>query len=115
MSNTYRGTGHRRTYVNATSSIIPSGTIVEMTDEIGIAVADIPALGEGEVDVSGVHEIAANNTATWDQGDTLYWDDSPGELVTSSSDNVPAGVADRAKLNPAATAYVLLNGRPGPG
>lgn len=113
--NTYRGTGHRRTYVNATSSVIPSNTVVEMTDEIGIVVADIPALGDGEAEVSGLHELPANSSATWDQGDTLYWDDSPGELVATSSTNVPAGVANTAKLSGQTTHVVLLNGRPGQG
>lgn len=110
---TYRGSGHRRTYENSGSTTLTSGTVVEMTDEIGIVVADIAAGESGQVEVSGVHALAANSDATWEQGDTLYWDDSPGELVATPSNNVPAGVANTAKEAAETTADVLLNGRPG--
>jgi len=113
--NTYRGSGHRRPYTNPLSTTISSGAVVEMVDEIGIAIADILAGEEGDLAVSGVHELDALTAGTWSAGDTLYWDDSPGELVSNASNNVPAGVADADKAADETTARVLLNGRPGPG
>jgi len=116
MSNTYRGSGHRRPYTNATSTAIESGDVVDMVDDMGIALTDIAATGDdgdsGELEVSGVHELAAGSSATWSIGDTLYWTGSA--LTATASGSVQIGIAHTAKLNGQTTNQVLLNGRCGP-
>lgn len=111
---TYRGTGHRRTYANETSTDIAAGDVVDMVDDMGIAVDTITALtGVGAVEVSGVHELAAGSSLTWSQGDILYWTGSALTNVASGSTQI--GYAHTAKLNSETTNQVLLNGRPGQG
>lgn len=115
--NTYRGTGHRRSYTNATSTAIESGDVVVMGVEIGIAVTDIAATGDtgdtGEVEVSGLHELAAETADEWDQGAQLYWNGTA--LTDTASGNDLAGIANTAKVADEVLHTVLLNGRPGQG
>jgi predicted RecA/RadA family phage recombinase len=104
----FLGEGHRIDYVNA-GSAISSGDVVEMTNCIGIAVADIAAsTGIGAVQMEGVFELATNTGEAWTIGQDIYWDADNDELTSTASSHTPAGMAVELVASTTATEKVLL-------
>lgn len=89
---------------------VASGAVVVMGKRIGIALADIPALGTGSVSVTGVwnqNKLASDVVA---QGDELYWDDVNDRLTKTAGTNVLAGYATTAAGAGVTTVNVKING-----
>lgn len=91
------------------SAAVSSGDVVQMKDMIGVAVADIAASAQGVVEVARVHELAADATTAFSQGDQLYWSLLRSKLYREPGAlRIPAGIAASAKALSTATAEVLL-------
>tara|TARA_Y100000310_G_scaffold196868_1_gene196950 strand:- start:2920 stop:3261 length:342 start_codon:yes stop_codon:yes gene_type:complete len=112
--NTFKYRGKRLPYTAGTGGAT-AGDVVAFDSKIGIVVADIAASGTGEVEVEGVHSLAAlNGTGSANafvQGDDLYWDTSESELTNVASSNVgPVGYAAEAKAAATTTVNIKLTG-----
>ena len=114
---TYKKPGHVRPYTAGSAIAVdevvgPIGT----SELFGVAVNPIANGEEGELSISGEHELAADSTDIWADGDTLYWDVADSNLTDDADGgtNKAIGEAVGAKAASATMARVLLNGRPGP-
>lgn len=76
-------------YVNATGADIASGDAVPVGGTIGVAIADIPAGGSGELASEGVFELPKTAGAAIDAGTAPIFDASAKAFV-------PAGTATAA-------------------
>lgn len=108
MSTTFIQEPNRIPYTNAGTTTITSGSGVAFGSILGVAVADIAASAAGVLEISGVHQLAKASGAIT-AGAQLYWDSDPGDLTTSSTGNIKAGVAFEAATTAATTAKVILN------
>lgn len=95
MSNAeYWQRGESLDYPNATDSLIPANTIVQIGSRIGVIGTNIAPGAVGSVHVCGVWEIKKTGTAEIAMGQTVYFDGT--------------GITDAANdgATPNATAYV---------
>jgi predicted RecA/RadA family phage recombinase len=96
-------------YKNAGETDIAYNDVVALgTNRIGVAEEKIAAGLTGSLNVTGVHEFAAINTAAFSVGDPLYWDTTAKKLTNVSQDNVPAGWATEPKAQTGTTARVKI-------
>jgi predicted RecA/RadA family phage recombinase len=104
-----RHEGNRIKYYNATSTAIASGAWVSLSSlRVGRAVAAIPALSWGTLEVKGAHEVTAAAGA-WTVGQAIYYDAGNTNFTTEASGTVPAGWATQTKASAATTGYIMLN------
>jgi len=109
MSTTFKKKGDRINYTNA-GAALSSGDVVVIGSFIGVCLTDIAATtGTGELDITGVHTLAAITTSAFTVGQQLYWDATNEVLTNVSSGNTKAGMCAAAKAKATATADVKLN------
>lgn len=100
--------GKTLTYTNATGSTITSGSVVEFTGMIGVALGDIANGASGEVAVCEVWELPKEAPLVITQGDQVYWD-ATNNNVDKTNTNIPCGKAAASAASAATTVQVLLN------
>lgn len=105
----YRGRGERKLYTAGAD--IAAKDVVELDNELGVAIAAIANGDEGTLSTAGDWELPAKSADTWDDGAALYWDAGNEELTDTASGNQVAGTAIGAKAALATVARVLLNDR----
>lgn len=111
--NTFYQSGKRVAFV-AAADVAAGELLIRRTGtagECGIAVADVANAATGEMEICGVHKLAAE-TGAWANGALLYRHATNKTLTTSSTGNTLAGSAVGAKTTAATVGYVLLNGNP---
>jgi len=107
-------TGQVIPWTNGTGSAVTSGSVVAMTNTIGIALGDIADGDVGSVAVEGVFDgVPKVSAAVFAQGEKLIWDTSAGAFDDSSAtpatgDITGAAVAWVAGLNTQTTCTVKL-------
>jgi len=110
----YKRPLNRVTYANATNTLITVGQVVVVGGRAGIAADDIAPSEIGELWTEGGWEMAAINTAAFDQGSDLYWDaaarKATNSATTGTANNLLIGYAGAAKAKTDAVALVKLRG-----
>lgn len=96
-------------YTNPGPVPIAYGSVVNLTNRIGIAGENIDVGATGSVHVVGVYELPAINTAAFNVGDQLYWDPVAGVLTNVDQNNIPAGWATEPKALADTTARVKID------
>jgi predicted RecA/RadA family phage recombinase len=87
---------------------IVSGDLVIIGVIAGVALTDIAEGASGSVQINGVFSLPKASGAIT-QGALVYWDDDPGQVTTTASENTLIGVAASAAASGDATAEILLN------
>ncbi|MCD8294674.1 MAG: DUF2190 family protein [Clostridia bacterium] len=83
--------GESLDYTNSTDEVIENGTVIELSDRIGVIGNDIFPGDVGSIHVTGVFKIAkADSTEEIAMGATVYFD---GTGITASSGGTEAGWA----------------------
>jgi len=95
-------------YKNTGETDIAYLDVVNLTNRIGIAAANIPAGETGSVEVVGVFELPAENDTAFAVGDKLYWDETNGELTKTATDMIPAGWCVTPKVLAGTTSEIKL-------
>lgn len=96
-------------YTNPGPVPILYGSVVNLTNRIGIAGEDIAVGATGSIHVVGVFELPAVNNAAFNVGDQLYWDPVAGVLTDAAQGNIPAGWATEPKALAGTTARVKID------
>ena len=94
----YLQRGEALDYINATDTLIPAGTVVEIGNRIGVTGCPIPAGKTGSLHVVGVFSITKTGTSAIAMGQNVYFD---GTGITDEADDgeqtptayTPAGYA----------------------
>lgn len=104
--------GNILTFTAPSGGVVSSGGyLIGQTFVVATGDADEGDPFEGQV--TGVFELAKNNTLAWAEGQPLYWDDANSEVTTSDADGaVLIGSAAAAALQAATVGNVRLNGTP---
>lgn len=98
-----------RRFYYTPSAAVAAGDVVQMKDMIAVAVTDIAASAQGVVEVGRVHQLPADATTAFSQGDQLYWSLLRSKLYREPGAlRIPAGFAASAKAQAGTTADVLL-------
>lgn len=95
-------------FTNASGTDIAYGDVVPIGSRIGIAAENIADDATGSLKVSGVHELAADNTVAFDVGDTVYWDDVNKKLTATEGTYI-AGWITEPKAQTGTTARVKID------
>lgn len=97
-------------YKNTGAEVIPFGSTVILTERIGVATFDIQPGTLGTLELSGVYEMDAENTAAFAVGQTLYWDDANKCLTATKAEDSPvtAGFAVEVKAQTQTRALVRI-------
>lgn len=107
---TYWQRGESLDYTNGSGSKITAGTIILLTDMVGVAGADIPDGATGSVEVTGVFiapkEYAASGKALT-IGQAVVWDDTNGYFKAATT--TVHGHVVKAALTTDETCYVKIN------
>jgi predicted RecA/RadA family phage recombinase len=83
-------------------TILIQGSIVGVAQETGVAGDTIM------VHRTGVWKLPKKTGTAWTQGDSLYWDSSPGELTKTAADGTFAGIAFADAASGATEGEILL-------
>lgn len=97
-------------FQNSTAGKISYGDVVVLTDRVGVASVDIPAGSLGAVQLEGVFEVAAETSAAFTVGETVYWD-AANKRVTATkpaSNAITAGMVVEPKAAADAAAFIKL-------
>ena len=108
MSKTYLQPGHVID-ITANGSDITNGSVVVVGSIVAVALVDIPDGETGSGSVEGVHTLPKATGSGISQGAKVYWNDTNGEMTTSSSGNTLAGYAFEARESADAEIPVKLN------
>ena len=84
---------------------VSSGDVVIAGSLIGVAQSDAASGAAVAIATTGVFELAKTDSQAWTVGAPIYWDATPGEATTVSTDNTLIGVAVEAV---ASTAGLVL-------
>lgn len=95
--------------VTAGATAIASGAVVLIGKRVGIALADIPALGAGSASVTGVWAVAKLGTDAVTQGDLLYWDAANSRMTATAAGNTLAGFAAAPDAAGATFVHIKIN------
>lgn len=97
-------------YLNNTASAIKFGDVLVLTGRIGVAAADIPVSNVGTVELEGVFEIAAETTAAFTVGQTVYWDNTNKRVTATKAETgaILAGIAIESKSVAESTALIKI-------
>ncbi len=89
----------------------PAGTVVVYGDRIGVTKRDIVADNLGALHFTGEYDFAKAVGASEAIAEkaVVYWDESEGQITTTSSGNTLAGVATRSAGDDDTTVRVRLN------
>lgn len=98
-------------FQNSSSDPIRFGDIVTLTDRIGVASADIAAQTTGAVELEGVFEFPAENSAAFTIGQTVYWDAANKRITATkaASGAILAGIVVAPKSTADSAALVKIN------
>lgn len=96
-------------YVNSGDSTILAGTVISLTNRVGVAADDIPAGAVGALVVMGIFE-AEKDSSNISLGDLLYYDTSNKKFTKTTGSNIPAGWAIKAAGTSATTVLVCISG-----
>lgn len=100
--------GEALDYTNATDTLIPANTIVQIGSRIGVTGTDIAPGEVGSLHVGGVWEIDKTGDAEIAMGQTVYFD---GTGITDAADsNTEAGYAAAPAAAGDTTILVKLRG-----
>ncbi|TZE81996.1 DUF2190 family protein [Calorimonas adulescens] len=105
---TYIQKGYIIDFTNSTGTDIAYGDVVPIGARIGIAAEDIAKDATGSLNVSGVFELPADNTAAFAVGDEVYWDDA-GSKLTKTAGAIKAGWVIEPKAQAGTTAKVKID------
>lgn len=94
-------------WTNGTGSAVVSGQPVAVGDMVGVAAVDIADGESGELYLEEVWELPKEAPLVIDQGDTVYFDPSAGEIDKTNT-NTPAGKAFADAASAATTVLVKL-------
>jgi predicted RecA/RadA family phage recombinase len=112
MANVQVQVGNTIAWVNGTGSAVATNDVVPVGQiGLGIAQVDIANGATGSVTMTGVHELEADNTTAFAQGDVLFWDPTAKKLYKSAatgrffaghafSPKLQAGAVGRVRLAP---------------
>lgn len=79
-------------WTNGTGSTIDVGSVVELSDKVGILQQTVPDGGTGVVVCHGQWSLPLKSGDTPAVGDRVYWDATAGEVTVTSTANTDAGV-----------------------
>lgn len=99
-------TGKTIDYINGGGADVEYGDVVAISARIGIAAENIAVGATGALNVSGVYELPADNTAAFSIGDEVYWD---GAKLTKTAGGVVAGWITEPKAQAGAVARVKID------
>lgn len=94
----------------AAPAAVSSGDGVLVGNLFGVATTDAESGADVVIATRGVFELPKLGTDVVSQGDTLYWDDTNGELTLATTGNYPVGVAVKAAGNGDTTVEIRLDG-----
>lgn len=95
-------------FVNNTGADIPYKTVISSGGRIFVVGENIKSGETGSVHTCGVWELEAENTAAFDFGDTLYWDET-GKKLTKTQGTYIAGYAAAPKAEADTIALVKID------
>lgn len=87
---------------------VASGAGCLVAGIFGVATMDIANAAQGEIQRSGVFDLAKTSAQAWTAGARIYWDNTNKECTTTAADNTFIGVATEAAANPSAEGRVAL-------
>lgn len=96
-------------YTNSGGTKIDAGTIVSLTNRIGIAAGDIAAGAVGALAVVGIFKASKDNSNVT-VGALVYYDATAEKITTTSNNNVPAGWAVAAADTTATEVLICITG-----
>lgn len=85
-----------------------SGEGVQMGKQFGVCTTDIANGAEGQIEVTGVHELTALGAEAWTDGAFVYWDDTNKRCTVTASTHLKIGHAVGAKANAAGATLGLV-------
>lgn len=102
-------------WTNSGTAVL-SGAVVVVGNLLGIAATDIGAGETGTVQIEGCFTLPAKSAATINQGDSVDWDVSTGDLSNNisspaSGDNVGGAIAIEDKTAANTVVVKLLPGQ----
>lgn len=97
------------TYTNGGQTTIAAGTLIDMTNFVGVAVEDIAAGATGAVEIIGVFKVPKDNNLVISQGDRVYVDTANSWVDKTAEDQTYAGIAFEAATQTATTVLVAIN------
>lgn len=112
--NNYKQPGDVLGFTAPTGGVVSGGGYM-IGNLFVVATADVDEDEEFQGQVTGVVELPKTSAQAWDEGDLIYWDETPGEATTSGGGNNLIGIAAKSAANPSATGEVRLNAAPGTG
>jgi len=84
---------------------VSSGDVVIVGSVVGIAQADAASGADVAIVTEGVFELPKTDSQAWTFGAPIYWDATPGEATTVSTDNTLIGVAWEAVASTAGLVF----------
>ena len=113
MSTKYIGDGEVILWTAGSTAITANDVVVVRagaTGMIGVALADITALGTGSVAIEGVFTLTkkTGTANVFAVGDICYWDIAESNISKQASANVKAGVCVEASAKATTTIKVKL-------
>lgn len=93
-------------FINNTSAVIEAGDVVTLGTRIGIAATDIPVGVTGTINIIGVFDIPADNTAAFTVGQAVYFKD--GKLTGTDTGAIYAGWVVEPKATAATKARIKI-------
>lgn len=97
-------------YRNNGAEPILEGKVVVLTDRIGVSTFAVQPGLLGSLELSGVYEMDAENTAAFTMGQTVYWDDENKRVTATKADTgaVLAGIVVEDKVQASTRTLVRL-------
>jgi predicted RecA/RadA family phage recombinase len=112
QGSTFKQDGNILPYTNPSAlATIAVDTVIRVSGRIGVALKAFAVSGVESVSFSGVHNLPALSTDTWEAGDLLWWDPTNLVLTRLGLPTLwPAGIAASAKaVTTGVRADVCLN------
>jgi len=85
MATNFVADGKTVNWTNGTGSAVTSGSVVELSHTIGIAITDIADGAAGAVAIEGCFTVPKVSAAVFAVGEKLIWDSSAGAFDDSSA------------------------------
>lgn len=95
-------------YTNNSTNDIGYMDVVVLGGRVGVALEAILVGATGSVSVSGVYQIAADNTTAFAVGDALFWDKTNGKAIKTSG-GIAAGWVFADKVAADTNVLVKIN------
>jgi predicted RecA/RadA family phage recombinase len=107
MNTVYKQNGKSVDYTNGGSTTITAGSIISLTNRVGVAGGDILVGAVGSAILEGVFEVA-KDASVIALGAPLFYDESEDKFTTTAAGNIPAGWAAAGALTGDSTAIISL-------